>query len=179
LEVFEAIQKRHSVRAYLPNPVPHEKLARILEAARLAPSASNVQPWHFVVVTDKQKRKELSESRYAGFLAEAPVIIVGCGDAEVSPKWHAIDVTIALENMVLAATGEGLGTCWIGSFEEQKVKQSLNIPAKFRVVALLAVGYEREELDSTGKAIQLIRRRKRLQDIASLDSFGCQFAEEP
>lgn len=81
MEVFEAIRKRHSVRAYLPNRVPKDKLEKILEAARLAPSAGNIQPWHFIVVMNTRKRKKLSEGgRFAKFLSESPVVIVGCGD---------------------------------------------------------------------------------------------------
>lgn len=175
MNVFEAIQKRHSVRAYLSDPVPKEKLERILEAAHLAPSASNIQPWHFIIVTDQQKRKKLSEGIYARFLSEAPVVVVGLGDTEASPKWHVVDVTIALQSMVLAATGEGLGTCWVGSFDEQHVRKLLNVPEKFKVVALLAVGYPREELDTPAEAVSTIRRRKKLEQIASLEQFGVPF----
>lgn len=173
MAVFETIQKRHSVRAYLPNHVPKDKLERILEAARLAPSAGNVQPWHFIVVTDIQKRRVLSEGgRFAKFLAEAPVVIVGCGDKEASPKWYVVDMAIAMQNMVLAATGEGLGTCWVGSFNEEQVKRLLNIPEKFGVVALLSVGYHREKLDLTAKAVHFFRRKKKLEKIVSLEEFG-------
>jgi len=121
MDVFEAIEKRRSIRNYEPTPVPREKLEKILEAARLAPSASNVQPRHFIVVTDVEKREALSGGMFASFLKQAPVVIVACGDEKKAPKWHAIDVAIAVENMVVAATGEGLGTCWIGSFDENKV----------------------------------------------------------
>ncbi|TRO47109.1 hypothetical protein E2P47_04925, partial [Candidatus Bathyarchaeota archaeon] len=80
MEVFEAIQKRHSVRSYLSDEVSSEKLEKLLEAARLAPSAGNIQPWHFIVVSEQQKRKKLSKGRYAKFLVESPVVLVGCGD---------------------------------------------------------------------------------------------------
>jgi len=85
MDVFDAIQERRSIRAYQDTPVPREKLEKILEAARLAPSAGNVEPWHFIVVTDGEKRKLLSKGRYAKFCAEAPVVIVACGDKEASP----------------------------------------------------------------------------------------------
>lgn len=117
MDVFEAVQKRHSVRSYESTPVSDEKLDRILEAARLAPSAGSIQPWHFVVVTDREKREAMAKSgRYARFLAESPVTIVGCGDQKASPNWYTVDVAIAMQNMVLTATAEGLGTCW-GKFQ--------------------------------------------------------------
>ena len=88
MEVFEAIRRRKSVRAYAPTPVPKEKLERILEAARLAPSAENRQPWYFIVVTDPDKRKRIAKSGiFARFLAKSSIVIVGCGDRKASPKW--------------------------------------------------------------------------------------------
>jgi len=176
MEVFEAIQTRRSIRSYLPDEVPEEKLTRILEAARLAPSAANRQPWHFVVVRDAQKRKRLSEGgMFARFLHESPVVIVGCGNKWASPKWYVVDTTIAMQNMVIAATGEGLGTCWIGSFTEKQVKDLLEIPSRFTVVALLAVGYPREEKGLASKIARLIKARKELGEIVSLERFGNQY----
>ena len=172
MDVFEAIQKRHSVRAYKSTPIPEEKLMKILEAGRLAPSASNIQPWHFIVVKDPEKRKKLAKSKWAKFLAEAPVVIVGCGNQKASPKWFMVDVAIAMQNMVLAATSEGLGTCWVGSFNEREVKELLKIPENYRVIALLAVGYPREKFDLAGKVLHLVRRRKKLSDIVSFEEYG-------
>ncbi len=178
MEVFEAIQRRRSVRAYAKTPVPEEKLGKILEAARLAPSAENIQPWYFVVVTDHEKRKEIAKSgMFAGFLGESPVVIVGCGDRKASPKWYTVDVTIAMQNIVLAATAEGLGTCWIGSFDEGLLKKLLKIPEHFSVVALLTVGYPREKLDLTAKMVQSIRRKKRLDDIVGFEEYKGRKAE--
>jgi nitroreductase len=141
MDVFEAIVKRRSVRSYEATPVSKEILERVLEAARVAPSASNRQPWHFIVVTDREKRKELSKGLYAKFLAEAPVVIVACGNERVSPHWYLVDVSLALQNMVIVATSEGLGTCYVGSFDEKVVKKLLMIPDDLRVIVLLAVGY--------------------------------------
>ncbi len=172
MDVFEVIQKRRSVRSYELTPVPNEKLDKILEAARLAPSAMNLQPWHFIVVREASKRDNLAKPLYGKFLKEAPVIIVGCGNEKISPKWFTIDVTIAMQNMVIVATGEGLGTCWVGSFNEREIKNLLNIPEEFRVVALLALGYPREKLDVQGRLLHLIRRRKKLEDIVSYEEFG-------
>lgn len=171
MKVFDAIQGRKSVRAYAPTPVPKETIEKILDAASLAPSAMNVQPWYFIVVTDAEKREKISKSgRFAGFLKESPVVIVGCGDRRASPEWYVVDVSIAMQNIVLAATGEGLGTCWIGSFDEALVKELLKIPEHFDVVALLALGYPREKLDLT-KIVKLIRRKKKLIEITGFDEY--------
>lgn len=172
MDVFEAIEKRKSIRNYEPTPIPREKLEKILEAARLAPSASNVQPRHFIVVTDEERREALSAGMFAKFLKQAPVVIAACGDEKKSPKWYAIDVAIAVENMVLAATGEGLGTCWIGSFDETKVRNVLKIPGHLRVVVLLAVGYPSGKESLASKALRLIRKRKSLEEIVSFEEYG-------
>jgi nitroreductase len=178
VDAFEAIQRRHSVRAYLPDPISKEKLGKILEAARLAPSASNLQPWHFIVVTDAQKRKDIAKGGiFAHFLSESPVVIVGCGNRKASPRWHAIDTTIAMQNMVLAATAEGLGTCWVGSFAEETVKALLKIPEGFSVIALLSVGYPREKWDLIAIVAHLFRRRKQLDEIASAGEYGVPFGQ--
>lgn len=172
MEVFEAIRERKSVRSYDERPVPSELLEKILEAGRIAPSASNVQPWHFIVVSDLQKRTALSGGKYAKFLKSTPIVIAGLGDREASPEWHVVDVTIAMENMVLAATAEGLGTCWIGSFHESEVKAALSIPDKWEVVAMLALGYEKEKMDITKAISKRLHKRKTLKDITSYESFG-------
>jgi nitroreductase len=171
IDVHTAIGIRKSVRAYDSRPVPRNVLLRVLEAARAAPSASNRQPWHFVVVTDAEKRRKLSRGIYAHFLADTPVVIVGCGEEKTSPRWYMIDVAIALENIVLAATGEGLGTCWVGSFDEEEVKQTLKIPEDYRIIALLALGYPRDNLDpSIGP--RPVGTRKDLSKIVSYEEFG-------
>jgi nitroreductase len=172
MDVFEAIRERKSVRSYDDRPVPTDVLEKILEAGRTAPSASNVQPWHFIIVTDPQKRTALSTGKYAKFLENTPVVIAGLGDREASPKWHVVDVTIAMENMVLAATAEGLGTCWIGSFHESEVKAALSIPDKWEVVAMLALGYEKEKMDITRAIAKRLHKRKTLGETTSYESFG-------
>jgi nitroreductase len=176
MDVFEAIQNRKSVRSYELTPVPKKTLTKLLEAARVAPSANNTQPWHFIVVIDTEKRKELSKGTYAKFLVNVPVVIVACGDMKASPDWYAVDTSLALENMVLAATGEGLGTCYVGSFNEGQVKKLLGIPENFCVIALLAVGYPREKEGFTTKIYRLAnRKRKKLQEIASAEEYGKRF----
>lgn len=171
MDVFEAIKSRKSIRAYDSRPVPDAILSEILESARLAPSAMNYQPWHFVVVTDPAKREILSKARYAKFLKEAPMVIVGCGNKKKSPEWYVIDVTIAMQNMILTATNKGLGTCWIGSFDEEEVRNLLKIPNNYRVVAMMSLGYAREKIDIAAK-LAGTRRRKATESIFSYNEFG-------
>jgi len=147
LDVYEAIKKRKSVRRYKDKDVEQDKLMKILEAARLAPSAANKQEWRFVVVRDKEKRQKLSEAaRGQKFVAEAPVVIACCAETDYHEMTcgqlcYPIDVSIAIDHMTLIAVEEELGTCWIGAFYEDKVKSILNIPANIRVVELLTLGY--------------------------------------
>ena len=151
MDVYEAIRKRKSVRRYKDKEVEQEKLTRILEAARLAPSASNKQEWRFVVVQDKEKRQKLSEAaRGQKFVAEAPVVIACCAETDnhemtCGQLCYPIDVSIAIDHMTLIAVEEELGTCWIGAFYEDKVKSILNIPANIRVVELLTLGYPTDD----------------------------------
>ncbi len=172
MEVIQAIKNRRSVRSYTEDPVSEEALAQILEAGRLAPSANNRQPWHFIIVKDPSMRKTLSEGMYAKFLKDCPLVIVGCGDRARSEKWFAIDTTIALENMVLKATEEGLGTCWIGSFSNDSVKKALSIPDNYEVVAMLAVGHPKGT--PLKDAILGRSSRKNLNEVVSWESFGMQ-----
>lgn len=173
MDVFEAIQTRRSIRSFLPDAIPIETLKRILEAGRLAPSANNRMPWNFIVVTDAEKRKAIAESGvYGKFLVESPVVIVGCGDRKTASKWYAVDTTIALENMVIAATAEGVGSCWIGSFNEGTVRNLLKVPEDYSIVALLAMGYPKEDLDLRKLALKLIRPRKGLEKVTSSEEFG-------
>jgi nitroreductase len=175
MDAEDAIQKRRSVRSYLPDPIPNEILRKVLEAGRLAPSAANRQPWSFIIVKKPSVRKAISRTGlFAGFLGESPVVIVGCGDKKSSPNWYAVDVSIALENMVIAATAEGLGTCWIGSFDEAKVKDLLKIPKEYKVVALLAMGYPKEP-SLRSSAVRLAVRKKKLGEVAMLEEYGKPF----
>jgi nitroreductase len=146
MDVFEAISTRRSIRRYKPEPIAEIQLGKILEAARLAPSAGNHQPWRFVVVQD-ENRKELVAGVADGhtFLRDAGAIVVAVADPETSREWCEKDTMIALEHMVLAATALGYGTCWIGSFNEDELKHLLKIPRKTKIVALLPVGIPNEK----------------------------------
>jgi len=147
MDVLDAIRTRKSVRKYLNKVVEKEKLLAVLEAGRLAPSASNRQEWRFVVVSDREAKRKLAEAANSqSFVGEASIVIVACAETDdhvmrCGQACYPIDVAIALDHITLAAVELGLGTCWIGAFDENEVKQILDIPAEIRVVALLPLGY--------------------------------------
>jgi len=176
MNVFEAIRTRRSVRKYRSDPIPDPVLDQMLEALRLAPSACNYQPWRFIVVRDEKTREALAHaSRDQMFMAQAPVIIVGCGfPAKAYQKMGGsgnsveIDVAIALDHLTLTAAAAGLGTCWIGAFDEQAVKRTLNVPADVKVVALTPLGYPAEP--GLLHPVEADRRKKR-DEVISFDRF--------
>ena len=149
-----------------------------MEAGRLAPSAKNIEPWHFIAVTDAEKRKALSGGKWAKFLSQAPLVIVACGDKKASPDWYAIDVALAVENMVLTAVSEGLGTCCVGSFNEKDVAAVVKIPENFEVLVMLAVGYPGDHLDLSSKVLNLTQTRKSLSEVASEEEYGKRLIPE-
>jgi len=165
MDLFEAIRTRRSIRKYLDRAVEEEKLQAVLEAVRLAPSWANSQCWRMVVVKDRALREKLSEFSYVesffapkGYrsnpsrkaLAEAPVVIVLCADPVKSGElgnqnYYLVDAGIASENLMLAARGQGLGTVFVGVYDEEKVKELLQVPPAIRVVGLFPLGYAAEE----------------------------------
>jgi nitroreductase len=147
MELMEAIRSRRSIRSFEPKPIEPEKLRAVLEAGRLAPSASNRQEWRFVAVTDADKRQQLARiANGQAFVGEAAAVIVACATEcqhvmACGQYAYPIDVAIAVDHLTLKAVEEGLGTCWIGAFQEEDVKNLLGIPDHVRVVALLPIGY--------------------------------------
>lgn len=168
MDVCDAITIRKSVRAYLDKPVEEEKLNAVLEAARLAPSASNRQEWRFVIVRDKEVRSKVAMA--AGqqmFVAQAPVIIAACAETDghlmtCGEACYPIDVAIALDHLTLRAVELGLGTCWIGKFNADEVKKILGIPDEIKVVQLMPLGYPVEP-DAVPK------KRRALAEIVKFD----------
>ncbi len=168
MDLYKAIRVRRSIRRYKAKQVEEAKLSRILEAGRLSPSAANRQPWHFIVVTDPEVKENMRESYGRDWFSEAPLVIVVCVDPKTAwvrgdgEEFWKIDGTIALQTMILQATEEGLGTCWIGAFDEAAAKKVLGIPPDIRVVAMTPPGY----LDEVkGEVTQ----RKRMDEIVHKD----------
>jgi nitroreductase len=146
MNIYDAIRGRYSCRAYNSRPVEQEKLDRVIEAARLAPSARNLQDRRFVIVRDAETRRELATAANKQmFIATAPAVIVGCSVTDQVMRCGqpiaAIDLAIAMEHIALAATAEGLATCWIGSFFPEQVRAVLDIPLTVAVVELMPIGY--------------------------------------
>jgi len=150
MDVFEAIRTRRSIRSYEKRPVEKEKLLKVLEAARLSPSATNSQPWSFIVVTDPEVKESLRSAYDRDWFISAPVIIVACAFPEKAwvrrdgEEFWKVDISIAMQDLILAAWAEGLGTCWIGAFREEEAKRVLGIPENVRVVAMTPLGYPAE-----------------------------------
>ncbi len=163
MEFDDVIKTRRSIRKYKGTPVPRESLMKILEAARIAPSAKHRQPWHFVVVEDEETRVKLSGGR--AWVAEAPVVIVFLADPVASPNWCLNDGGIAGEHIVLAARDLGLGTCWCGSTKrDAEIKEILGIPEELKVIAITPLGEPDEEKEP--------KERKSLDEIVSWGKYG-------
>jgi len=165
---MQAIKERRSIRAYQNRPLPEDVLREVLEAARLAPSARNRQEWRFVVVQDEGQIRRVAAAAGQPFIGTAPVIIAGVA---LNPErvmrcgvpTYAVDLAIAMTNITMAATAHGLGTCWIGSFDQEEVKRVLRIPEECKVVELMPLGYPAEQPE--------VRPRKALAEIVSYDYF--------
>jgi nitroreductase len=171
MDLHEAIRLRHSVRSFQNQAIAEQTLTRILEAARLAPSARNVQEWRFVVVRDPQTRERLQAAAQGqAHVGQAPVVLAACAEHDgrvmtCGQPAYPIDVAIAVDHLTLAAAAEGLGTCWIGRFDEARAKEALGIPAddRIRVVALLPLGYpsQRGPVSKTRLPLEAIVRYER------------------
>ncbi|MBS7640006.1 MAG: nitroreductase family protein [Candidatus Bathyarchaeia archaeon] len=173
MDFYEVIRTRRSIRSYKPDPIPDDVLMRVLDAARIAPSGRNLQPWKFIVVRDAELKRRLAIACHGQmFIAEAPVVIVACGynihgnrGEYMGDLSMLVDVSIAFTHLILAARAEGLGTCWIGSFSNEEVKRILGIPEDVNVVAITPLGYPR------GKSFREPGPRKSLQEIVSFDKY--------
>ena len=169
MDVFSAIKSRRSIRKYSEKPVEEEKLLKILEAARLSPSASNAQNWKFIVVRDKNTIEKLVETTLGQtFVGEAPILTVACGTAPegvmtCGQNRYSVDLSIATAYMILEACELGLGTCWLGRFDEKTVKEILDIPEGVRVVSMFPLGYPMEEPEA--------RPRKSMEEIVCFDKY--------
>jgi len=168
---MEAIKTRRSIRKFRETPVPENLLKEVLNAARLAPSADNAQPWKIIVVRDEQMKQKVTQAcNGQKFLVQAPIVLVVCGIPEDAFQTvggymssHVIDASIALDHVTLAAHSLGLGTCWVAWFKEEKVKDILGIPEDVRVVALSPLGYPDESPERPS--------RKNLEELIAYDKY--------
>ncbi|MDI7276972.1 MAG: nitroreductase family protein [Anaerolineae bacterium] len=164
-DLMEIIQRRRSIRRMKDTPVAPDLVQRLFEAARLAPSWANTQCWDFVAVTDPEKRARLARAGGPkGAMEVAPLVVVACARPDASGHrnelgYFMLDMGIAIEHLVLEATSLGLGTCWVGWFDEDLVRETLDIPPEVRVVALIPVGYPNEDPPA--------RARRSLEEIVS------------
>jgi len=165
MSLIDLILNRRSIRSYKNKDIPEEVLQQILEAGRQAPSAANRQPIRFVVVTDNDTLKNLCDNLITRFVKSAPVAIAGCADVKsfLTGKWAVVDATIAMQNMVIAAWALGIGSCWIGACNEEKVKKLLKIPDRWKFVALLTLGFPTEQPKP--------RKKKQFEDLFNFNSF--------
>jgi nitroreductase len=164
MDFLELAKKRYSVRKYSNKEVEKEKLLRIFEAVRLAPTACNLQPFRFVVITEPEMKNRIAAAYSGKWILPAPVIIAVCGDHSQSWKrrdgkdYCDVDAAIAVDHLTLAAAELGLGTCWIGAFDSRLCHDELKLPAHMEVIALIPLGYpEKEEIPE--------KNRKDLEDI--------------
>ena len=177
MSLIDVILSRRSVRRYENKEIPKDVLNKILEAGRKAPTSSNRQPWHFIVITDPEIKKELCQDKYnpyGPFVRDAPITIVGCAlvrDDDYNRKWGTIysiiDTIIALQNMVIAAWAMGVGSCWIGVQGvplEDRARQVLNIPEDWKVMALITFGYPTEQQPRS-------INKKSIEEIVSFNKF--------
>ena len=168
MTVMEAIKARKSIRKYESKPIEPEKLEQVLEAGRLAPSARNEQTWKFIVTENAEQRAAVTAACGQEFVGEAPVILTVCTANQRMMRCGqpacTIDASIAMSFMILEAAEQGLGTCWIGSFDEPQVRAALRIPEEYQIVALTPMGYPAED--------PAPRPRKEMQEILVKDSFA-------
>lgn len=154
MNVLEAIKGRRSIRAFKNQGVPAEIVEELIDAARWAPSAGNIQPWEFIIVRKPRIKRRLVETALGQmFIEEAPVVIVVCADEERSSQGYGVrgktlyciqDTAAAMQNIHLTAYSLGLGTCWVGAFREEETRKILKIPRGMRPVAIIPVGYPAE-----------------------------------
>lgn len=174
MELYEALEDRRSIRKYTADPVSDETLQKLLRAAGIAPSWKNNQCWRFIVVREQSRKQKLAGSLPDGnpckkAIAEAPVVLVLCADPQTSGRqdgkdYYLLDAGLAMQQLMLAAHAEGLGTCWVAWFDEAKARPACNIPEPYRVVALTPLGVPAHRPSP--------RPRKELEEIIFLEEWG-------
>lgn len=165
--ILEIIQKRHSTRNFTNQPVNDEQLNYLLECARLAPSAVNFQPWHFIIVKSENAKQQIRQCYERAWFATAPLYLIACADTTQSwkrpadGKDHAdIDVAIAVEHICLAATELGLGSCWVCNFNVSECRKIFQLPQELQPIAIIPIGFPADQPEKPSP-------RKNLEDLIS------------
>jgi nitroreductase len=177
----DVIFTRKSIRSFSEREIPEEVLQKMFKAAQVSPSAQNKQCWRFIVVKEREKRKELAlNSGLIGtvnfFIKDAPVIIAACADPNRSAKmngqeYYLVDTAIAFQQMMLTAWSEGIGSCWLAAFNEKKVKEILSIPEHIRVVALSPFGYPKEKENFYAKTVSFVAKSSKRLELEKIISY--------
>jgi len=169
VEFSELIEKRYSVRAYRPDPVEDDKLQQVLEAARLAPTAANRQPFQLIVIHTAGREAELKRIYNRDWFGQAPLLICACGipalgwNRKDGKNYSDVDVAIAMDHLVLAATNAGLGTCWVAAFDPDAAREVLGLPEGVEPVAFTPLGYPADQPKS--------KKRKALSELVRYDNW--------
>lgn len=164
MEFSDLIARRYSVRAYRPDPVEDDKLRKVLEAARLAPTAANRQPFQIIVIHTQGREEELRKIYHREWFVQAPLLICACGVPSQSwvrsadhRRYLDVDVAIVMDHLILEATNLGLGTCWVAAFNAPAARQSLALPDEIEPLIFTPLGYPADQLGQ--------KERKPLEDI--------------
>lgn len=175
MDFLELAKNRFSSRNYLNQPIEEDKLMKVLEAARIAPSAANYQPWHFIVIRSEENRRKICTTYRREWLQKAPVIILACGDqskawvrSAFDNKNHTdIDISIAIDHITLQATELGLSTCWICNFDTKKCSELFNLPQNIEPIAIIPLAYPADKANPNRHETQ----RKPASQIIHWESF--------
>lgn len=161
LNFWQVLKKRHCVRDFLPKPVEKSKIKKLLQAATSAPSAGNIQDWRFIIIQKSNLKSQISEAALGqSFVEEAPVVIVVCSDLDEIEEvygqrgrelYSIQDTAAAIENLLLAVTAEGLGACWVGAFDEQRIAEVLDLPDNWRPMAIIPIGHPAQKPEDHGR----------------------------
>ncbi len=163
MEVTSAIKARRSIRKFKRKEIPSELLDHVLEMARIAPSGANRQPWEVVVITDRQRLKDIVPiCKDQAFVGDCSAFLIGIDDPQ--QKWAKVDLTIALDHITLVAVEEGLGTCWLGAFDQARMAEFIGLPADRAVTVCMALGYPDEAPAARG--------RKKADELFSWNRYG-------
>ena len=168
MSVFDCIRTRRAIRDFESRDIPEDVLKTILEAGRLAPSAKNTQPWHFIVIRDKEVLQQITQATPSGpHIPKAPLSIAV---AMKEAKYPDLDAARAVQNMTLVAWEHGIGTCYIGNWVTAKAKQILGLPDDYALITVMPFGYPSE-----GPRVARKKQRRKIGELVSRDRFGASY----